>query len=205
MYDGAIWSDAEKPYALTNLGVEKVFTIGDHWEISTSLNRFYYNNGTRAEKNYFNKSADASVGYSWNGFYISWYSSYMWGTVKTYYHNPSVLWTYEKWLGHVRPVKWKSSVEFNLNYGRGDAAARAIAIKRAKAKAAKTKTNTKPVLSKDAAYVGILCYTFNFENEFKYKDHFINILISANKPVGPSTDGKWLYYWGLEWKKNIFF
>lgn len=41
MYDGSIWSDAEIPYTLTNFGIEKVFSITDNFEISTSFNRFF--------------------------------------------------------------------------------------------------------------------------------------------------------------------
>ncbi len=205
MYDGAIWSDAVKPYSLTNFGIEKVFTVSDNFEISTSFNRFFYTNGTNAEKNYFNKSVDASAGYSLGNFYLGWYSSFMWGTAKTFYHSPSIAWTYEKWLGNKNHVKWKLVPELNASYGRGDAAARAINIKTTKAKAAKKKPNGKPALSKDAVYVGVLCYTVNLENDFIYNDHTFSLLLSANKPIGPSTNGKWLYYFGLEWKKNIYF
>ena len=206
IYDGAIWSDAKRPYAFTNWGIEKVFSITDNFEISTSFNRFFYTNGTRAEKNYFNKSFDVSVGYSLGDFYIGWYGAYMWGTAKTFYHNPSLAWTYQKWLGDKNHVKWKCTPELDASYGRGDAAARAISIKQnANGKAAKKNPNGNPRLSKDAAYVGILCYTINLENDFIYKDHTFSLLLSANKPVGPSTDGKWLYYFGLEWKKNIYF
>jgi len=206
MYDGSIWSDAEIPYTLTNFGMEKVFSIGDNFELSTSFNRFFYTNGTKAEKNYFSKSIDVSAGYSLGDFNVGWYGAYMWGTAKTFYHNPSIAWTYEKWLGDKNHVKWKCTPELNVSYGQGDAAARAINIKNTKATVAKKKPKSgKPILSKDAVYVGILCYTINLENDFIYNDHTFSLLLSANKPVGPSTDGKWLYYFGLEWKKNIYF
>lgn len=146
-----------------------------------------------------------SAGYSLGDFNLGWYGAYMWGTANTFYHNPSLAWTYEKWLGNKNHVKWKCAPELNVSYGQGDAAARAIASK-GNAKATRTKNNNgTPQLSRDASYVGVLCYTLNLDNDFIYNDHTFSLLLSANKPVGPSTDGKWVYYFGLEWKKNIYF
>ena len=115
-YEGAIWSASSPSYAFSSLGVSKNFNLGDA-EASLGYSRWFFHDGTSSSRAEFSNDIDVSFSKSLGDFSIGGNASFLFGTQRALFLEPTIGWEKSGRLGNSRQLKWALNPTILADFG----------------------------------------------------------------------------------------
>ena len=115
-YEGAIWSASSPPYAFSSLGVSKSFNLGNA-EAYLGYSRWFFHDGTSSGRAEFSNDIDFGLTKTIGDFSIGGTASFLFGTQRALFLEPTVGWEKSGRLGNSRQLKWAINPTILADFG----------------------------------------------------------------------------------------
>lgn len=205
-YTGNIWSKNKPAYALTSIGIQKDFSLGEKFEGSLAYNRWFLNDNVRKQRKEFTQNIELDAGYELGNFSVGLYSMFLWGKSFSSFYSPSLNYTKGWWLGPAKNSKYIVTVTALLDAGNYDASL--VPFTTVPRGYLKKKKNNVPsrLLTESSKTFGLLNYELQLQQELDVKnDSFIaEINYSVPSEHLKNNNSSILIYAALEYHHRIF-
>ncbi|MBX9784300.1 MAG: hypothetical protein K2X48_13500 [Chitinophagaceae bacterium] len=122
-YTGNIWSKNKPVYALSSLGLQKSFSIGEKFEGDVAYNRWFLNDAVRKERKQFTQNVEWDASYEPGNFSAGFYSMFLWGKSFSSFYSPSFAYEKSWWLGKGNNLRYSITAATLADFGNYNASA----------------------------------------------------------------------------------